>query len=256
MGPVSKFVGSTGISPPLVSSPYRSSSFQKPLVETIVPLLDKNGQLTKSNYLDAWDHSGGNLPPNRLFHEHFALTRRWTQIPRDCHMWAKELLVYPDKYDVFKSGADFSDPASGWTLKWDDILKHLPPSEFVNVKDSGLFVTPAGFFFEDKRLIVIPQSIVPLVGLPRGNARVHPSGCSEEWGHLDNSSLVPMQVLPGLFDLLSFEERGYLQTTDLGAISPIVRGAYISTERARSIMAIGSFVSDAAVTTVELSEAV
>ncbi|MBI5224064.1 hypothetical protein HY990_06620 [Candidatus Micrarchaeota archaeon] len=256
MGHVSKSVGPTGTLSSLASGPYRSSSFQKPLIQTIVPLLDQNGRVTKSNYLAAWNHSGGNLPPNRLFHEYFALTRRWTQISGDCPMWAKELLVYPDKYDVFKSGADFSDPASGWTLKWEDIVKHLAASEFVNVTNAGLFVTPADFCLEDTKLIVIPESIVPIVGLSRGNARVHPSGCSEEWGHLDGSSLIPIQVLPGLFALLSFEERGYLQTTDLGAISPIVRGAYVSTERARSIMAIGSCVSDVAVATVELREAV
>lgn len=170
----------------------------------------------------------GGLPSNVLHDEYLVYKDegepfwgeklRYKNIEDYYPAWAREILVYPAKGDMFKKGEDVIDAeldekGRKWVFPASFISKNAIGKEKV-----GLFVDPEDVKVEtykgEPAVIIYPKSIIVLHGF------IQVSG---QRGKADKKTKVPLEIATKVAEKLSLLQMRYLYRLDGAGVRPLVR---------------------------------
>ena len=176
----------------------------------IVPLGQRAGYLEARKLVS---ERGMRLPSNAMHDEYLLKPDRWAgeQIAYPaCQVWAREILVHPEKDGKFKKGKDVVDSETGWVLPGN----YLADPRFIEAdafrKGVGLFIDPEDFIEDNSKTVVVPASIAllhPFIQIGGG------------MGKVEEITRVPLDLVPR-----DEQEKRWLYRKAGVSVRPLIRG--------------------------------
>lgn len=156
----------------------------------------------------------GGLPSNVLLDDYLAKTGQREAMKESFPIWAREILVYPEKDGQFKKGRDVVDSRKDRKgRKW-ILPANYVPLEARGREKVGLFVDPEEVREEKGNVVVHPKSVVVLSGFIQELGKP---------GKADENTRIPLEVDPELWKNLPDEEKRSLFRLDGVGVRPLVR---------------------------------
>ncbi|MEK6981756.1 MAG: hypothetical protein AABX38_02395 [Candidatus Micrarchaeota archaeon] len=158
----------------------------------------------------------GGLPSHVLHDDYLVGSEKWKELPSGYYAaWAREVLVYPEQSGQFRKGIDVVDvnkdnAGREWILPASSI-----PEQAIGRAKVGLFIDPEQVEVNDKRVVILPKSVVVLEGF------IQESGTA---GKVDEKTRVPLEISKELFDNLSDSEKRWLFRISGVGVRPLIRG--------------------------------
>ena len=161
----------------------------------------------------------GGLPPHILHDEYSKLSSielSLNNLPDNFRrVWARELLIYPEKNGQFKKGKDVVDAfkdnlGRNWVFP-----ASLMPEQAIKRANVGLFVDPEQVEISEERVVILaqPDSIVVLDSFLQNS----------EWGKVDEATRIPLKVSEDIMDLLPETQKRNLYRIAGSGVRPLSR---------------------------------
>ena len=165
----------------------------------------------------------GGLPSHVLHDQYLVGSERYKEFPGSYYAaWAREVLVYSAKGEVFQKGKDVvdaikDDKGRKWVLPASSM-----PEQAIGRKNVGLFIDPEQVEANGKRVVVLaqPKSIIVLGISPELGSFIQESGNA---GKVDEATGIPLSVSQELFDTLDDNQKRWLYRIDGAGVRPLVR---------------------------------
>ncbi|MDO8554240.1 MAG: hypothetical protein Q7S22_05510 [Candidatus Micrarchaeota archaeon] len=158
----------------------------------------------------------GGLPSNVLHDNYLVGSKRYQEMRSVYPVWSREILVYPERYALFKKGIDIVDNHKNDGRKEWIFPGSCVPKEVVGVENAGLFVDPESLEVSDQRVIVLAklQQITVITPFIQING---------ECGIVDDATRVPLQMDQGLAQRIRDRKKRWLFRVDSAGVRPVVR---------------------------------
>lgn len=162
----------------------------------------------------------GGLPSHVLHDDYLVRTELWEGIRASSPMWAREIVVHPEKDGKFRRRKDVVGAVEDEQgRKWVFPARYVP-EEAVGREKIGLFVDPEDVRVEKYRgrdAVIVhanPHLVVVLHGFLQENRGV---------GKVDETTRIPLKVPPGFLAELPKQEKRWLWRTNGANVGLLVR---------------------------------